>query len=83
MGKGHDSLYHAPIKGEGEMLRGEVDQVKFIDMRFERGKVVGVGKGRRRQDALEIACLGMNDDLQNRLFRLGTATWIGYEESRF
>ena len=34
-------------KEEGERLRGEGDQIKFIDLRFERGQVVGFG-----QDAL-------------------------------
>ena len=34
-------------------LRGEGDQVKFIDLRFKRGKdVVGCGKGRGRQHVL-------------------------------
>ena len=37
-------------KGKQERLRGEGDQIKFIDRRFERGLVVGFGKGRRRQD---------------------------------
>ena len=31
-------------------LRGEGDNIKFIDLRFERGQVVGFGKGRRGQD---------------------------------
>ena len=50
--KGHGGLYKAPTKKkeESERLRGERDQVKFIDLRFERGKFVGFRKGRRRQD---------------------------------
>ena len=37
-------------KEENERLRGEGDNIKFIDLRFERGQVVGIGKGRRTQD---------------------------------
>ena len=37
-------------KEESERLRGEGDQIKFIDLRLERWQVVGSRKGRRRQD---------------------------------
>ena len=37
-------------KEESEQLRGEKDQIKFIDLRFERWQVVGLRKARRRQD---------------------------------
>ena len=38
-------------KKEGtERLRGERDQIKFIDLRFERWQVFGLKKARRRQD---------------------------------
>ena len=37
-------------KEESKRLRGEGDQIKFIDLRFERWQVVGLRKGRRRQD---------------------------------
>ena len=37
-------------KEEGEHLRGERDQIKFIDLRFERWQVVGFRKARRSQD---------------------------------
>ena len=33
-------------KEKSERLRGEGDQIKFIDIRFERGQVVGFGKER-------------------------------------
>ena len=33
-----------------ERLRGDRDRIKFIDLIFERGQVVGFSKGRRRQD---------------------------------
>ena len=35
---------------ESERLRGERDQIKFIDLRFERRQVVRLRKARRRQD---------------------------------
>ena len=35
---------------ESEWLRGERDQVKFIDLRFERWQVVGLRKAKGRQD---------------------------------
>ena len=37
-------------KEESEQLREERNQVKFIDLRFERLQVVGLRKARRRQD---------------------------------
>ena len=37
-------------KGGSEGLREERDQIKFIDLRFERWQVVGLRKARRRQD---------------------------------
>ena len=33
-----------------ERLRGERDQIKLIDIRFQRWQVVGLRKARRRQD---------------------------------
>ena len=35
-------------KEESEKLRGERDQIKFIDLRFERWQVVRLRKGRRQ-----------------------------------
>ena len=43
-------------KEESKRLRGERDQIKFIDLRFERWQVVGFGKARRRQKVPQIAC---------------------------
>ena len=38
-------------KKEGsERLRGERDQIKFIDVRVERGQIVRLGNGRRGRD---------------------------------
>ena len=36
-------------KEESERLRGEGDQTKFIDLRFERWQVVRFRKAKRRQ----------------------------------
>ena len=37
-------------KEESERLRGERDQIKFIDLRFEGWQVVRFRKARRKQD---------------------------------
>ena len=37
-------------KEESKKLRGEKDQIKFIDLRFERWQVVRFRKARGRQD---------------------------------
>ena len=37
-------------KDESKRLRGERDQIKFIDLQFERWQVVEFNKGRRMQD---------------------------------
>ena len=37
-------------KKEGERLRGERYQIKFIDLRMERWQIVRFGKARGRQD---------------------------------
>ena len=37
-------------KRESKRLRGERDQIKFIDLRFERWQVVRSRKARGRQD---------------------------------
>ena len=42
LGKGHGGLYKAEKnrkKEERERLRGERDQIKFIDFRFKDGKL--------------------------------------------
>ena len=38
-------------KEKSERLRGERDEIKFIDLGFERWQVVRYRKARRRQDA--------------------------------
>ena len=42
-------------EGESEQLRGGRYQIKFIDLRFERGYAVGFRKGRINQDVIFIA----------------------------
>ena len=37
-------------KEESERIRGERDQIKFIDLRFERWQVVKFRNARRRED---------------------------------
>ena len=37
-------------KEESERLRGEGNQIKFIDLRFEKWRVVRFRKARRRQE---------------------------------
>ena len=44
-------------KEESKWLRGERDQIKIIDLRFERWQVVGLRKARRRQDVVVINCM--------------------------
>ena len=50
--KGPGGLYKAlTLEGEAiERLRGERDQIKFIDLRFERWQVVRFRKARGMQD---------------------------------
>ena len=43
-------------KEESERLRGERDQINFIDLRFERWQVVRFRKARRRQEVSYSAC---------------------------
>ena len=48
--KGNGGLWKAPTEEESEKVRGEEDQIKFIDLRFEIWQVEGFGKARRKQD---------------------------------
>ena len=52
LGKGHSGLYNASTKEERrkQRVRGERDQVKFIDLGFERWQIVRFRKARGRQD---------------------------------
>ena len=50
-------------KEESERLRGERDQIKFIDLGFERWQVVRFTKARGGRTFHKLHVLGMNDDL--------------------
>ena len=54
---------HQRKKERRGKLRGERDEIQFIDLRFERRQVVGFRKARGRQDVHKLHVLGMNDDL--------------------
>ena len=48
--KDHGDIYKASLneKEEGDRLRGESDQIEFIDLRFERWHVARFRKARRK-----------------------------------
>ena len=58
LGKGHGGLSRPQKwkKEESERLRGERDQIKFIELSFERWQVVRFRKARGRQDVPYVAC---------------------------
>ena len=61
--KGHGGLYKAPTKEERRKQTAKRrDQIKFIDLRFERWQVVTFRKA-RRQEVHKLHVIGMNDDL--------------------
>ena len=62
-------------KERSERLREERDQIKFIDLGFERWQVIRFRKARGRQDVPKLHVLGMNDDLWDRVRGLGRETW--------
>ena len=62
-------------KEESERLTGERDQIKFIDLGFERRRLVAFRKGSRRQTFQKLHVLGMNDDLRDKFRGLGSETW--------
>ena len=43
-------------KERSERLRGERDQIKFIDLGFERWQIVRFRKARGRQDIPQVVC---------------------------
>ena len=51
LGKDHGGLYKSQTKEErSKRLRGEEDQIKIIDLKFEKRQVAGFGKGGGGQD---------------------------------
>ena len=77
----HGGLYKAATKEErrSERLRGERDQIKFIDLRFERWQVVRFRKARRGKTFHNLHVLRVNDDLWDRFRGLGSKNWKGCE----
>ena len=62
-----------------ERLRGEKDQIKFIDLGFERWQVVRFRKQDEGKTFHKLHVLGMNDDLWDKVRGLGSETWKGCE----
>ena len=54
-------------KEESERLRGEVDKIKFIGLRFAIGQVVNSGKQEDCKRFHKLDVLGMNGDLWDRI----------------
>ena len=50
-------------KEESERVRGDGGKIKFIDLRLERGQVVGSGKQEGGKTFHKLHVTGMNDDL--------------------
>ena len=61
--EGYGGLYEAPTKEEIERLREERDQIKFIDLRFERWQAVGFRNARRRH--VLRRCWDLKESLMN------------------
>ena len=68
-------------KEESERLRGEGDQIRFNDLRFERWQVVGFRKQEEGNIFHKLHILGMNDDLWGRVRGLGSETWKGCDHN--
>ena len=64
------------LKKEVEVWeKREGDEIEFLNLRFKRRKVVGLGKGRRRQDFHKLHVLGMNSDLWHRVYGVQSEIW--------
>ena len=66
-------------KDESERLRGERDQIKFIALRLNDGKLQDSGKQGEGKTFHKLHVLGMNDDLWDKVRELGSETWKGCE----
>ena len=64
---------------ESKRLRGERDQIKFIDLGFERWQVVRFRKAKDGKTFHKLHVLGMNGDLWDEVRALGSETWKGCE----
>ena len=65
-------------KEEIERLRGERDQIKFIHLRFEDGKLYDSRK-QEGKTFHKLHVLGMNADLWDKVREVGSETWKGCE----
>ena len=70
-------------KEESERLRGERDQIKFIDLRFERWQAVRFRNEEEGKTFHRLHVLGMNNDLWGRVPGLGSETWKNVNELSF
>ena len=66
-------------KEESERRRGERYQFRFIDLRFERGSVVGSGKQEEGKTFHKLHVLGMNEDLWDKVRGLCSESLKGCE----
>ena len=66
-------------KEENERLRGERDQIKSTDLRFERWQVVRFRKARKGKKFHKFYVIGMNDDLWDKVRGLGSESGKGCE----
>ena len=66
-------------KEESERLRGERDQIKFIDLGFERWQAGRFKKQEEGKTFHKLHVLGMNDDLWDRVRGLCSEAWKGCE----
>ena len=86
--KGHGGLYKAPTMEERRKRKAkrrereierERDQIKFIDLRFERWQVLGFRKAKESKTLHKLHVLGMNEDLWDTFRGLGREAWKGCE----
>ena len=70
-GKGHGGLYKSPTERENARLRGEGDEIKFVDFRLKEGKLYDSGKEEKGNTFHELHVFGMNGDLWDRVCGLG------------
>ena len=64
-------------KESGERLRGERDQMKFIDLKFGRWQVVRFRKHKEGKTFHKLHVLGMNADLWDKGLTTFTVWWTG------
>ena len=84
LGKGHGGLYKALKREESDRLRGERDQIKLIDLRFEGWQVAGFSimlrKALKREESDRLR--GERDQI--KLIDLRFEGWqvVGFRKAR-